>query len=72
VSLQLRSSYAVSEEMARVARTAFPKGNVYMQMHEELGALYTDELFTGLFPSQGQPAESPARLALVLVMGFPE
>jgi transposase len=72
VSLQLRSSYTVPEETARVARAAFPKGNVYMQMYEELGALYTDEMFTGLFPPQGQPAESPARLALVLVMQFAE
>jgi transposase len=72
VSLQLRSSYAVPEETARVARAAFPKGNVYMQMHEELGALYTDEMFAGLFPTRGQPAESPARLALVLVMQFAE
>jgi transposase len=72
VSLHLRSSYVVPEETARVARAVFPKGNIYMQMHEELGALYTDEMFTGLFPSRGQPAESPARLALVLVMQFVE
>jgi transposase len=72
VSLQLRSSYAVPAETVRVARAAFPKGNVYMQMHEELGALYTDEMFAGLFSTRGQPAESPARLALVLVMQFAE
>ena len=72
MSLQLRSSYTVPEETARVARAAFPKGNVYMKMYEELGGLYIDEMFTGLFPPQGQPAESPARLALVLVMQFAE
>ena len=66
MSLQLRASYGVPEETARVARAAFPKGNIYMQRHEELGALYTDERFAGLFPPRGQPAESPARLALVL------
>jgi transposase len=55
-----------------VARAAFPKGNIYMQMHQELGALYTDEMFAGLFSIRGQPAESPARLALVLVMQFAE
>jgi transposase len=43
-----------------------------MQMHEELGALYNDERFAELFPARGQPAESPARLALVLVMQFVE
>jgi len=55
-----------------VARAAFPKGNIYMQRHKELGALYTDEMFTELFSTRGQPAESPARLALVLVMQFAE
>ncbi len=72
MSLQLRSSYTVPEETVRVARAAFPKGNSYMQMYEELGALYTDEMFAGLFPTRGQPAESPARLALVLIRQFAE
>src|SRR5438552_39705 len=36
-----------------------------MRRHEELGALYTEERFAGRFPPRGQPAESPARLALV-------
>ena len=72
MSLQLRSSYTVPQETVRVARAAFPKGNIYMQMYEELGALYSDEMFAGLFPPRGQPAESPARLAVVLIMQFAE
>jgi len=72
MSLQPRTLYAVPEETARVAQAAFPKGNVYMQMYEELGPLYTDEMFAGLFPQRGRPAESPGRLALVLVMQFAE
>lgn len=35
----------VSEMTRTVAQAAFPKGNVYMQMRDELGSIYTDELF---------------------------
>ena len=41
-------------------------------MREELGPIFTDEQFTDLFARQGQPAESPWRLALVVVMQFAE
>lgn len=59
MSLQLRSSYTVPEETVRVARAAFPKGNIYMQMYEELGALYIDEMFAGLFPPRDNPPNLP-------------
>jgi transposase len=72
MSLQPQASYAIPEETKRVAQAAFPKGNIYMQMYEELGVLYTDAMFAPLFPARGQPAESPARLALVLIMQFAE
>jgi transposase len=62
----------VPEETARIARAAFPKGNVYMRMRDALGSLYADADFATLFPAVGQPAESPWRLALVLVMQFLE
>ena len=62
----------VPEQTARVARAAFPKGNVYMRMRDELGRLYEDEAFAALFPRRGQPAEAPWRLALVSVMQFAE
>ena len=41
----------VPEETARVARAAFPKGNTYLRMHEELGAVFEDEVFAALFPA---------------------
>lgn len=63
---------AVPEETVRVARAAFPKGNIFMRMHDELGPLYRHPQFTALFSHTGQPAEDPARLALVLVMQFAE
>lgn len=62
----------VPEETAAVARDAFPKGNPYMQMRDELGSLYTDDMFVDLYPKDGQPAVQPWRLALVTVMQFAE
>jgi transposase len=72
MSLRPQVVYLVPEETARVARAAFPKGNVYMRMHDELGMFYEDLQFAPLFSTRGQPAEAPARLALVLVMQFAE
>jgi transposase len=62
----------VPEETARVARKAFPKGNVYMRMRDELGVLYKDSDFAPLFSTQGRPAEAPARLNLVLIIQYAE
>jgi len=49
---------------------AFPKGNIYIRMRDELGTFYQDEQFVSLFPRSGQPAENPWRLALVCVMQY--
>jgi transposase len=57
----------VAEEIARVAHAVFPRGNVFMQLRDTLGTIYTDEAFADLFPTHGQPAEAPWRLALVTV-----
>jgi len=62
----------VPAETARVARAAFPKGNRYLEMHDVLGTISTDELFADLYPVKGQPAEAPWRLALVRVFQFAE
>jgi hypothetical protein len=48
------------------------RGNVVMQVRDTLGAIYTDESFAGLFPTHGQPALAPWRLALVTVFQFME
>jgi transposase len=56
----------------RVAQAAFPRGNVYMQMRDQLGTLYEDIDFVDLFPVLGQPAATPWRLALVTVWQFLE
>ena len=60
----------VPEETARVARAAFPHGNPWLRLRDELGTIYTDETFAPLFPTHGRPAEAPWRLALVTVLQF--
>jgi transposase len=62
----------VPEEAARVAHAAFPHGNIFMQVRDALGSIYTDEAFADLFPTHGQPALAPWRLALVTVFQFIE
>ena len=62
----------IPEETTRIARAAFPQCNLYLRIRDELGELFADEQFTMLFPKRGQPAESPGRLVLVLVMQFIE
>ena len=62
----------VPEETARVAHAVFPHGNVFMQVRDALGTIYTDEAFADLFPTHGQPAFPPWRLALVTVFQFME
>jgi transposase len=64
--------YQIPDETARVAQAAFPKGNIFMELHAKLGMLYTNTQFAGLFALTGQPAYDPARLALVLVLQFLE
>lgn len=62
----------IPEQTIAVAKAAFPKGNVYMTMRDELGTFYSDEGFVDLFASRGQPGESPWRLALITIMQFAE
>jgi transposase len=62
----------IPEETRRVAQAAFPRGNMYMRLRDELGTIYEDHLFATLFSARGQPAESPWRLALTTVMQFAE
>jgi transposase len=72
VSLSTQDIIPVPQETARVARRAFPKGNVYMRMRDELGVLYRNSDFAPLFSSRGRPAEAPGRLNLVLIVQHAE
>lgn len=72
MSLKPRPVHPVPEETVRVARAAFPKGNVYMTLRDRLGSIFQDEDFAELFPADGQPALPPWRLALVTILQFRE
>jgi transposase len=70
--LRLSDAQAVPPETARVARAAFPKGNPYLTLRDELGGVFRDEDFADLYPRLGQPALPPWRLALVTLVQYRE
>jgi transposase len=72
MSLYPQAIPPVPEETARIARAAFPKGSLYIQMRDKLGSIYDDETFSKLYPRRGQPAEPPWRLALITIMQYVE
>jgi transposase len=72
VSLHPQPDFAIPEETRRVAHAAFPKGTLCLRIAEELGSIYRDDQFAALFPTRGQPAVSPARLALASVLQYVE
>ena len=72
MSLRPQPSGPVPEATARVARAAFPKGNAYLRLRDELGTIYEDEAFAALFAVRGRSAEAPWWLALVSVLQFAE
>lgn len=72
MSLEYEAIAMIPPMTRRIALQAFPKGNVYMKMRDELGTIYKTDVFTDLYPHQGQPGYSPWRLALVSIMQFAE
>jgi transposase len=72
MSLKPQAICPVPPETVRVARAAYPKGNLYLRLRDHLGRIFRDEDFADLYPKEGQPAEAPWRLALVSVMQFLE
>jgi transposase len=72
MSLKLSPIQPVPAETARVARAAFPKGNPYLTLRDELGPIFADSNFIELYPERGQPGLPPWRLALVLILQFRE
>jgi hypothetical protein len=71
MSLHPQPGFAIPDETRRVAHAAFPKGTICLRIADELGPLFRDDQFATLFPDRGQPATSPARLALAAVMARP-
>ncbi len=72
MSLKPRQIDPVPRQAKRVARAAFPKGNLYLTLRDRLGPIFQDQDFSGLFPKDGQPALPPWRLALVSILQFRE
>ncbi len=72
MSLHPQSNDTIPAETVRVAKSAFPKGNPYLTIRDELGALFRDDQFAALFGRLGRPVESPGMLALASVVQFAE
>lgn len=72
MSLQPTQDFTIPAQTAQVVKSAFPDGNLYLSMRDELGTIFADEQFRELYPQRGQPAEAPWRLALVTLMQFTE
>ena len=53
MSMRPQEISPVPEETARIARAAYPRGNVYMQLRDELGTIYQDH-------REGARARSPS------------
>jgi transposase len=52
MSLATEPIFDVPELTAQIAQAAFPKGNIYMQMRDELGVFYDNDQFSELFSIQ--------------------
>jgi transposase len=72
MSLHPQPIAPVPEQTAQIAHAAFPKGNPYLTLRDQLGTIFQDEDFAPLFPAWGYPGLSPWRLALVTIMQFRE
>lgn len=62
----------IPKTTAAVAKAAFPRGNRYMLMRDQLGTFFAGEEFAELFAKQGQPGIAPWRLALILIFAYME
>ena len=72
MTLHIRTDTTIPADTYETAIAAFPKGNEYMRLRDELGVVYTDEQYADLYVQQGQDAASPALLAWVTVLQFKE
>ena len=72
MSLKPKQIDPVPRQTKRVAKAAFPKGNLYLTLRDQLGPIFQDQDFSDLFPKDGQPALPPWRLALVTILQFRE
>ena len=63
----------VPEATAAAVKAAFPKGNLYVDLHTELGAIYDAHCFADFYADRGHPVEvAPWRLTLATIMQYIE
>jgi transposase len=72
MSLKITKHQEIPVETARVVQAAFPRGNTYTILRDELGSIFDDKQFVDLYSTRGQPGLAPWRLALVTIMQFME
>lgn len=72
MSLPSEAGNSIPTLTVMTAQAAFPKGNNYLRMRDEMGILFQDADFIDLYSQRGQPAESPWRLAMVTLLQFME
>ena len=70
MALHPQSIQPIPRLTKEIAQQAFPKGNLYMTLRDELGTFYQDEGFAQLYSREGQPALRPWHLALVCLMQY--
>jgi len=59
MALHPREIPSIPEEAMRGAGAAFPRGNVYTHMRDELAAIYNDQLFAPYFQPVGSQQRRP-------------
>ena len=72
MSMQPKPIAPIPALTEQVAKAAFPKGNPYLTLRDELGSVFEDNDFTELFSTTGQPGLPPWRLALITLLQFRE
>ena len=72
MSLHPEANGEIPELTRNVARASFPKPTPPMVLRDELGTLFSDPDFAGLYGTRGQPALSPWRLMVVTMLQFLE
>jgi len=70
--LRPEQSAEIPEMTRLVAKAVFPNGNIFLTLRDELGVIFQDEEFAELYSNTGQPAESPAMLAMATIMQYVE
>lgn len=63
---------SIPPETVRIACAPLDEGNRYRKLRENFETVFSDHAFETLFPTLGQPAAAPWRLALVTVLQFAE